>query len=193
MILTAALTILESEGSIEAVTLRKTAKLLGQSYTALYRYFNNKADLVVALRTRAYRRMEETLLASQEDQQSSLENLHALTQAYIDRGLKRPALYRLMFFEFEDEENSQYFDALIDAKRDCLNVCTQVVTEAQEDGSLRRNIDPLTGAHIFWTNAHGLVSLEIGNQLVMGRKINILRDVIIQNVLIGLNNMKTGL
>ncbi len=185
-IVAAAMELLEAEG-IDGISLRKTAKLLGWSSTAIYRYFENKQDLMMALRIRAFRRMETRLSDAIKKDASSVENLKRIAHAFLKAGQDRPELYELMFFQFQNEDSSRYFEDLSNAKKDCLNVCTAIVASAQDKGELSPHIDPLTTAHIFWINMHGLVSLEISDQLVMGRKVNVLIDVLIENILRGLS------
>ena len=184
-ILSAAMELLESEG-ISGISLRKTAKIMDWSSTAIYRYFENKQDLITALRARAFQRMEDQLEQAVKPNSSALENLRHIARAFLLAGQTRPELYELMFFQFQNEGESRYFENLSAAKKDCLDVCTKLVAHAQKSGDLPPHIDPLTTAHIFWINMHGLVSLDISSQLVMGRNIKVLADVVIENTLNGL-------
>ena len=188
-ILAAAKDILEEQKSVDAISLRKTAKIVGVSSTALYRYFETKQDLITALRARTYRWMQSRLQDAVEKQNNALAGLQSLSRAYIEAGLERPYLYQLLFFEVSDTHDSPFSQILTEAKRDCLDVCTKAVARAQTEGFLANSVDPLTAAHLFWASAHGLVSLEIGNQLVMGRKISILQNLIIETVVAGLKHM----
>ena len=189
-ILSAAMKLLETEG-IESMSLRKTAKLMNCSSTAIYRYFENKQDLMTALRARAFRRMQDRLTDAVEPNLSGIESLKLTSRAFLKAGQHRPELYELMFFQFQNEESSRYFENLSKAKKDCLDICTTIVAKAQLDGDLPPHIDPLTTAHIFWITMHGLVSLDISNQLVMGRKSNVLSDILIQNILNGLSHAQS--
>lgn len=47
-------------------------------------------------------------------------------------------------------------------------------------------MDPLTAARLFWAGAHGLVSLEVAGQFVMGRPIKILVPVLIETLHTGM-------
>jgi len=189
-ILAAAMELLEAEG-INGISLRKTAKLMGWSSTAIYRYFENKQDLITALRARAFHRMEQRLKKAVKPNASGIENLKRISQAFLKAGQDRPELYELMFYEHKNEESSSYYEELSNAKNDSLSVCTDMVASAQQKGELPPNIDPLTTSHIFWINMHGLVSLDISNQLVMGRKANVLTDILIQNILGGLSHAQS--
>ena len=61
-ILDAAMTVFEQQGGIEALSFRKLAVEMGLSYSAPYRYFANKAELVDALRARAFRWIEKAMI-----------------------------------------------------------------------------------------------------------------------------------
>ena len=98
-ILVAAQQVLESHRSIDAVTLRAVAKVLDWSYSTAYRYYSSKEELLIALRTRAFRWMEHELKNAITEQGSSIEDLERLAHAYINAGMRRPDLYQLMFFE----------------------------------------------------------------------------------------------
>jgi len=93
-ILAAAMELLEAEG-INGISLRKTAKLMGWSSTAIYRYFENKQDLITALRARAFRRMEQRLKKAVKPNASGIENLKRISQAFLKAGQDRPELYEL--------------------------------------------------------------------------------------------------
>lgn len=189
-ILIAAMDVLVAEGGVDGVSLRKTAKVMNCSYSAIYRYFENKRDLLVALKARAFRRFELKLKDAVSGESTALHDLRLVSRAYIDAGLSRPDLYRLMFLEVKGEGLSQYFKDLVDAKRNALGVCTKLLSNAQENGELPKNIDPLTAAHVHWTSSHGLVSLEISNQFVMGRKVSVLGDIVMDAFVVGLRHLE---
>lgn len=186
-ILEASLQVLEQHGNIDAVTLRRTASKMGCSYTALYRYFASKQELVTALRARAFRWMQSELEKPIRKDASEITNLEKLAVAYVESALKRPDLYQLMFFDIKDIDICPHTQALIAAKKDALDVCTQVMNRAQQAGEISPAIDALTASHLFWASAHGLASLEISNQLVMGRSIDELSKVIVDVIIGGLN------
>ena len=175
----------------EAFNFKKLAIAMGSTEASVYRYFENKQDLITALRARAFRRMEQRLKKAVKPNASGIENLKRISQAFLKAGQDRPELYELMFYEHKNEESSSYYEELSNAKNDSLSVCTDMVASAQQKGELPPNIDPLTTSHIFWINMHGLVSLDISNQLVMGRKANVLTDILIQNILGGLSHAQS--
>lgn len=189
-ILDAAMSIFEQEGGLEAVSFRNIASVMGWSYSAPYRYFSSKEELVTAMRARAYRWIEKAMLTALEGISSPDAQLNALADAYIRSGLERPHRYALMFFNLDDTEVARHSIELKTAKRDALDVCTRVIAAGQGSGDFPDTVDPLTASHIFWTGAHGLVSLQVAGQFVMGRNVEELIPTLIQTLRLGLDHFE---
>ena len=67
-------------------------------------------------------------------------------------------------------------------------MCTQVIAAGQARGDFPRAIDPLTASHLFWIGAHGLVSLQVAGQFVMGRDVKVLVPTLIHALRTGLEH-----
>ena len=93
-----------------------------------------------------------------------------------------------MFFEIDGVADTNSSKELLLAKHDCLNVCTEAVRAAQTQGLVAVQADALTVSHVFWAGAHGLVSLQIGGQLVMGRDLDALISSMIATLKTGASN-----
>lgn len=187
-ILDAAMRVFEDGGGIAAVSFRNVAKQLGCSYSAPYRYFSGKDELITALRARAYRWMEAELSAVVHARDPASQQLERVAQAYIQAGVSRPSVYALMFFELEGSDLGERSLELKAAKRAALGVCVDVIAVGQEAGTLPVDADPLTAAHMFWIGAHGLVSLHVGGQFVMGRSTRALVPTLIRWLSAGLQH-----
>lgn len=177
---------LHDEGGVAALSFRNIAARLGCSYATPYRYFANKDALLTALRARAFRWMEGILLEAVERAPDPMRKLEALAAAYVRAGIDKPSRYALMFFRNDELSREPRSLELVAAKRDALDVCTRVVAAAREAGVLRLSVDPLTAAHLFWASAHGMVSLQVAGQFVMGRSLEALIPEMIATFLAGL-------
>lgn len=183
-ILDTAMALFEKEGGLEALSLRKLGGGLSLSYSAPYRYFANKEELVNALRARAYRWIEREMLTAIAGLETPEQQLEALAAAYIRSGLALPHRYALMFFNRQDADSHSL--ELKAAKRDALDVCTRVIAAGQQQGDFPDTLDPLTAAHLFWIGAHGVVSLQVAGQFVMGREIKQLVPTLIHALRMGM-------
>ena len=185
-ILDAAMSVFENEGGLDALSFRKLAREASLSYSAPYRYFASKEELVNALRARAYRWIETVMLESIEGIRNPERQLETLANAYIRAGIERPDRYALMFFRLSDPDRGVTSLELKSAKRDALHVCVRVIAAGQASGHFPQTTDPLTAAHLFWTTAHGLVSLQVAGQYEMGRNVDQLIPALIRTLRMGM-------
>lgn len=184
-ILDAAMDLFERDG-LEAVSFRKVAAALGCSYSTPYRYFPSKESLLTAMRAQAFRWIEREMLIAIRPEDPPLQRLRTLAEAFIRAGIARPRRYALMFFQLPEPESGPRSLELAAAKRDSLDVCTRTVAAAQAAGSLNLAVDPLTASHLLWVGAHGLVSLEVAGQFVMGRSVDLLVPQLVRTLMQGL-------
>ncbi len=187
-ILDVAMSMFETQGGLEALSFRKLASEMKLSYSAPYRYFSSKDELINALRARAYRWIEREMLDAIANLAEPEKQLEALAEAYVRSGLKQPHRYALMFFNLNNEDSVLESLELKAAKRDSLDVCTRVIAEGQRRGKFPVAINPLTAAHLFWAGAHGLVSLQVAGQFVMGREIRELVPAMIRTLRMGMDH-----
>lgn len=189
-ILDGAMAVFERDGGLQGLSFRKLAAEMQLSYSAPYRYFASKDELVNALRARAYRWIEREMLTAIDGVASPEKQLELLAAAYIRSALRRPQRYALMFFNLNDTDAARRSLELKAAKRDALDVCTRAIAAGQASGDFPRTMDPLTAAHMFWIGAHGLVSLEVAGQFVMGRSLEVLVPTLIGTLRTGIEHYK---
>lgn len=187
-ILDSAMAVFEKHGGLEALSFRRLATEMALSYSAPYRYFASKDELVNALRARAFRWIEQAMRDAIADIAEPEGQLEALAAAYIRSGIERPDRYALMFFKLDDTDIARRSLELKAARRDALDVCRQVIAAGQTLGQLPDRVDPLTAAHLFWIGAHGLVSLQVAGQFVMGRELPVLVPTLIRCLRAGLEH-----
>lgn len=185
--LDAAVQVFENDGGIDAVSFRNVAAVVGCSYSAPYRYFSGKEELLTALRTRAFRWLERAIRSVIDPSDDPRLQLEKVARAYVEAGLQRPSMYALMLFQ-ESSEFARRSIELKAAKHDALYACVEVIAAGQVQGVLPATTDALTAAHMFWVGAHGLVSLQVGGQFVMGRSVEQLVPVLIRWLKTGLEH-----
>ncbi len=183
--LEAAQTLLE-EGGTEAMSFRAIASSAGCSHSKLYSYFNSKADLIDALRLRAYQILSDRLSAAAAIGDDPIMSLRALAEAYVRIGLERPRMYGLLYSR--EGELGESDSPLYEAKVAALGICRDAIAAASDAGLIDLALDPLTAAHIFWSGAHGLVELELGGFLVVGRSVDDLSVDLVTVLIDGLSS-----
>ena len=79
------------------------------------------------------------------------------------------------------------------AKLATLSVAQRVIEAVVESTSLTLRADAFTTAHLFWVAAHGLVSLQKGGCLVVGRTLDELSPVLFTALSIGMVEEASGM
>ncbi len=171
------------DGGFDAMSFRAIASDVGCSHTKPYSYFDGKADLVDHLRLRSYEWLRDVLTVAASNRDDPLEALDDLANAYVKAGRDRPRMYELLYTD--QGSMSETEPRLMTAKLAAIGVCEMVIESAAATGRATFASDPSTTAHVFWAAAHGLVSLDAGGFLVVGRSIEELMPVLFTTVIAG--------
>ena len=166
-----------AERGYEGVTMRALATELGCSPMTPYRYFENREELFGMVRVDAFRRFADQQEAAFEAGEDTRDKLLRIKAAYIQFALDEPNAYSIMFqltpvprddFPNLNEESYRGFSYLV-----------QATHKAVEEGMFEG--DPLTIAHLLWSNTHGLVSLHLSGRLLVGRSLQDLSEVVLND------------
>jgi AcrR family transcriptional regulator len=171
---------LYEEKDYAAVTMRGIAKSLGCSPMMAYRYFENKEDVFAALRAIQFHRLAQTL----EDvprTQSPLEYLRELGKAYAGFAHKTPHAYRLLYVIPVHQAGA--YPEVVRAQERTQNFLFDATRRLVDSGIIQG--DPVLLAHAFWASIHGLVSLDLANQLNQGASFEELFPAILDCILKG--------
>jgi AcrR family transcriptional regulator len=151
-------------GGLGALSMRKVAERVGVSATALYRHFDDKESLLLAVLQVGFERFTSYLLRGLAGK-TAAERLSLTGEGYLQFALDNPSYYRIMFMsaredlgyerlpEHTREKLSRSFQLLVDRCREC-----------QASGDLRAG-DPNQLALLIWSFTHGLVSLYLVGQM----------------------------
>lgn len=110
-LIASAVELLESD---EAYSMRAVARRAGVSATAPYRHFADRDALDSAVAVEGFRNLGDELAESLDASSDTADAVGALAElgvAYVDFALRRPAVFRLMFGNECDEENSDRVQA----------------------------------------------------------------------------------
>jgi AcrR family transcriptional regulator len=173
------------EHGYEGLSMRQIAERVGYSATTIYRYYEDKDDLLFAVVREGFLRFGRQLGTAAQADDDPRERLSALGHAYIEFGLKNPAYYRLMFmqrFDFLFESRVEEEAPMIDS----FEVLRQAVGQAMEAGTLRRG-DPETTSTVIWAVVHGITSLAIaGSERFDEKRVRESTDLAMQMIAEGL-------
>lgn len=151
--LRAAMELLE-EGGTSALSLRAVARRAGVSPAAPYRHYADRDALISAVGAVGYRELAEHLAAA-HPAPSTADDLAAVAVAYVQFALQRPALFRVMFGEPCDRDNSERVAA--------TNAISEYVGAIVRHSFPGSNPDALATA--VWALVHGLAFLHLDGKL----------------------------
>ena len=149
----------------EAVTMRGIAKALGCSPMMAYRYFENKEDVFASLRAIQFHRLAQTL----EEVSVTLppiEYLRELATVYAAFAQQKPHAYRLLYVIPIHQAKS--YPEVVLAQERTQSVLFDATRQLVDSGDIEG--DPVLLAHTLWASIHGLVSLDLANQLTQGAR-----------------------
>jgi AcrR family transcriptional regulator len=154
------------ERGVDNVTLAEIAAEVGCRAPALYRYFQNKEALLLAVHNDGFRRMYSYKLdAAEAAGASAFERLRLGGLTYVRFAMEHPQLYELMFLDRAPHRHLRALKAAHDPAGEDYALRSQQFLSAsiracQEEGYLC-GLDPDIAAFTFWSVVHGAASLAL--------------------------------
>jgi AcrR family transcriptional regulator len=171
------------EHGYDNFSLRRVAERIGYTPTTIYLHFHNKDDLLLATVQEGFQEFDNQMKSVAAAHRDPLARIEALGRAYIDFGLRNPALYRLMFMQRSDfyfmprfveaefaggplETASDQQHGGVDVMESerprtvAMTLLVEAVEEAMAAGVAQAG-NAIVAADVLWAGAHGLVSLAI--------------------------------
>jgi AcrR family transcriptional regulator len=141
-----------------ALNMRELARRAGVTATTIYHYFASKEELVLQLKLRAARKLNERI-RGMDPAMSPHERIHRLGREYIGFAEEHPNLYRLLF--------ETPMGNLREAEQSLLYFTYYTAREALEKMASKGEhpMDPRYGAMMGWTMLHGFSSLLLSGSL----------------------------
>lgn len=146
--------IVQREGH-EALTLRAVAQKAQVSQTAIYRHFESREQLLVAVVIYGLERLTDQTRAAMSEKDAPLDRFYAVGKAYVQFSQDNPQLYRLMF---DAKIIAAHCEAATRASEESYGVLKSVIRQCQEQGSIRKD-DIDKQAFSIWAAVHGIVTL----------------------------------
>ncbi|WP_437635741.1 TetR/AcrR family transcriptional regulator [Sorangium sp. So ce854] len=149
------------EQGYEAFSMRQVAERIGYSATTIYRYYEDKDELLFAIVHEGFTEFQRTLVAAAESTADPIERIEALGAAYVQFGMQNPVHYRLMFmqrFDFVFDQRKERQQPMVES----FNVLQKAVTCAMEAGAMQRG-DVEHHSQVIWALVHGITALGLAN------------------------------
>jgi AcrR family transcriptional regulator len=148
------------EAGPDGLTLHKVADALGYATTAIYRYFESKEAMLVAMQRRALNDFAQDLaiLVPRAADLDALTKVAACAYAYASLPRRRPNVFRLIALSLADPLAMIEDDTAVPVGADIatlLRTLDALLDAAAKDGLIGKSKAPR--AAILWTQVHGLL------------------------------------
>ncbi|ODT98187.1 MAG: hypothetical protein ABS83_04905 [Rhodospirillales bacterium SCN 65-16] len=157
------------EQGYDSTTIRKIADRVGVSAPALYLYFQDKEQMMLALCDQTFGHLIESISEIEKSVAEPRDRIRQFGEAYLRFGLKHPDEYRLIFLGSNVPESVRKVGHRMptdDPTRPGVNGSivfqrlVSVLVEAEASG-LKLNYPADTCAELCWMGMHGLASALI--------------------------------
>jgi AcrR family transcriptional regulator len=161
-ILEAARVVFFRDGFMEA-NLDEVAERAEVAKGTLYRYFESKADLYVAVLARDGRLFEDRLRATVEPGIAPPDQVRRTARFYFDHWIRNREYFPIFWALENQAVIGEIPDGLVEEVtklwEECLRILSDVIAAGVREGSFR-DCDPWEVANILWTLANGLIQSE---------------------------------
>ena len=154
-----------AEKGPDAVTMRQLAAELGVSPMTPYRYFQDKDDILAAVRTNGFNHFAEALEAARDKARSARAKAAAVGDAYVRFAFEHPHTYKLMFDLNQPVGDAEYPELEAAGRRAHATMSAWVQDQVQAGEMVG---DPEQIGAMFWAATHGVVVLEMAGKLPPG-------------------------
>jgi AcrR family transcriptional regulator len=143
------------EAGIDGIALRELARRLDYSPAALYRYFDNREQLIATLAADAMARLAERLRAAAGD--GDTDPLLRLGEAYLAFAQEEPVRFRLLFVDLPSARTSL---RALPPHHSPYRIVLAAARTAIAQGRLSPRLDAESVAYTLWSLVHGMAVLE---------------------------------
>lgn len=149
---------------IDQATMDEVAQEAELSKGTLYLYFSSKEDLYMAIINRAHEILFKMFKDAVKSKRKGRGKIRAIGQAYFDFYLNQSNYFQaLMYFEnnhvYGCEANCTHAQVCQEANKELMEMVIQAIKCGIEDGSIRKNLDPVTTSLLLWGKSIGVMQV----------------------------------
>ena len=161
-ILDAARGVFFRDGFMDA-NLDEVALLAGVAKGTLYRYFENKAELYVAVLSHNGEIFEERMREAAASGQNPADRIRQVGSFYLEHWSRNREYFEI-FWALENQPVIGELPGAVEAEvtrlwKECLQILADVIAGGVEQGAFRA-CDPWRVANVLWTAANGLIRAD---------------------------------
>jgi AcrR family transcriptional regulator len=156
------------DGFVHA-NLDEVAQRAGVAKGTLYRYFENKGELYVAVLSHNGALFEARMREAAQSSREPAEQIRRVGRFYYEHWTAHPEYFRIFWALENQEVIGQLPPAVVDEVTKLWEECLRILADVIRGGTLRgsfRACDEWVMANVLWTAANGLIQ----NEMVASRR-----------------------
>ncbi|MBT7823052.1 MAG: TetR/AcrR family transcriptional regulator, partial [Candidatus Marinimicrobia bacterium] len=128
-----------AEKGIQGLTIKNISKAIGISEPAIYRHFENKDDIILAIISTMKQNTEEEL-SHVDENNPTIDKIKEMIQGHTDRFIKNPSLTAIIFSEEIFNNNSILAKPIRIMMKLNQNKLIAMIEKGQASGDVRVDI-----------------------------------------------------
>lgn len=153
------------------LSFRRVADRTGMSHATIYSYFKNKQSLLEALQVEMLRILQHEMEEADDPDAPPLERLRIAGRSLLKYAKRHPKYYQFLFTSSFEEKIAR--ETLL-ARHAVFEFVVKIADLAAHEGAIE--MEPRTLANLAWATLHGLIMLQLNNQLREGRTLSELAE-----------------
>lgn len=144
----AALTLVSTQG-VAAMTIERTARMVGLAPSAIYRHFKNKAEVIDAVLDLLQEQFINELEELKDSASDPMDVLHQLLMQRVRHIMEHKSIPKLFFSEeinYRFPEQKQKIHKLLNT---FIQMLTDIVAQGQDQGQIRTDVTAQQAAVMF--------------------------------------------
>lgn len=123
------------------MTIERIARIVGIVPSAIYRHFNNKAEILKAVLDMIGERMKNNAIEVNKENNNSLEAIRKLLMRQVQLVMEFSAIPQILFSEEVYRENQELKATLHNMIKGFLNALGEIVERGQREGRIRTDME----------------------------------------------------
>jgi AcrR family transcriptional regulator len=130
------------ENGIQNLTIKNLARAMKISEPAIYRHFDSKLDILVAILDDFNSTTEKSLNPAKLKSKSALEKIEYIFTSHMDIFTEKPSLASVVFSEEIFQNDKNLADTVYEIMKMRFRIITGIVNQGQSAGEIRQGIPP---------------------------------------------------
>lgn len=130
-----------AEGGIQSLTIKNLAKRIGFAESAIYRHYENKIQILLAILDYFRQSSEAVFRKEMETQASAIEKIDKLFLSHFIKFSENPSLVAVIFSEEIFRNEDALTEKVAAIMTDNVAVLKSIVESGQRDGEIRKDVD----------------------------------------------------